>query len=201
MVTIAVAALTDLCWALTPLTSMWAVHEAADHGGWLPGVILVSAHVGVLTMMALTHAVAWAFLAVWLGRAAGNARVLGLSRRPASGVVTAWLVPSVLASAVARAGRRRRPAALVWSWWLVWLAGMIALLTGTALTWPAEVGELLGRAAGGATVDVDRAGELLGYQIAGRLPGAVLLLAAAVLGIMAVTRVTRAQQMRIDERR
>jgi hypothetical protein len=89
----------------------------------------------------------------------------------------------------------------VWSWWLVWLAGMVAMLAGTALTWPAELRDILGQVVGGSTVDVDRAGELLGYQIAGRLPGAMLLLAAAVLGMVAVARVTRAQYDRIDERR
>jgi hypothetical protein len=197
----AAAALTDLCWAFTPLASVWAVHEAADRGGWLPAAVLVSVHVGVLVLMALTHATAWAFLAVWLLRAAANARVLGLGGRPAGGVATAWLAPSVVASAVARARRRRRPTALVWSWWLVWLAGMVAMLAGTALTWPAELRDILGQVVGGSTVDVDRAGELLGYQIAGRLPGAMLLLAAAVLGMVAVARVTRAQYDRIDERR
>jgi hypothetical protein len=60
---------------------------------------------------------------------------------------------------------------------------------------------MFARVLDGETVDVDRAGQLLGYQIAGRLPGALLLLAAAVLGIIVVHGVTAAQYDRFDELR
>jgi hypothetical protein len=201
MVAMAGAALTDLAWALTPLVSVWAAHEAAARGGQLPGVVLIASHVAVLVLMALAHGAAWAFLAVWLLRAAANARALGLGGRSAGIGVTAWFAPAFVASAVARASRCRRPARLVWSWWLAWLAGVVAMLAGTALTWPRELSHTLAQVLDGATVDVDRAGELLGYQIAGRLPGAVLLLGAAVLGMVAVDRVTAAQYDRFDELR
>ncbi|MCW2640496.1 MAG: hypothetical protein JWP76_2802 [Dactylosporangium sp.] len=201
IVAMAGAALTDLAWAFLPLAPVWAVHEAAVRGGQLPGVVLVASHVGVLALMALAHGAAWAFLAVWLVRAAGNARALGLSRRPARRAVTAWFAPAFVASAVARTSRCRRPATLVWSWWLATLAGVVTMLAGTVLTWPRELSEILAQVLDGSTVDVDRAAELLGYQIAGRLPGAVLLLAAAVLGMVAVDRVTAAQYDRFDELR
>jgi hypothetical protein len=201
MVAMAGAALTDLAWAFTPLASVWAVHEAAARGGQLPGVVLVSSHVGVLALVAVAHTAAWALLAVWLLRTSANARALGWSRLPAGLPVRAWLTPPVVASAVARASRCRRPTTLVWSWWLAWLAGLAAILAGTALTWPPELRAILAQVLDGATVDVNRAGTLLGYQIAGRLPGAVLLLAAAVLGIVAVDRVTATQYDRFDELR
>ncbi|NJC71492.1 hypothetical protein HC031_17460 [Planosporangium thailandense] len=201
MVAMATAALTDLLWAFTPLAAVWSVHEAADRGGQLPAAVLIASHGSVLALMAVTHATAWVFLAVWLLRTAANARVLGLAR-PSTGLqASAWLVPVFAASAVARASRCRRHRALVWSWWSAWLVGVAALVAGTVLTWPAELRGILARVFDGATVDVDRAGLLLGYQIAGRLPGAVLLLAAAALGAVAVDRVTRAQYQRFDELR
>ncbi|GAA1816571.1 hypothetical protein HC028_10380 [Planosporangium flavigriseum] len=201
MVATAGAALTDLVWAFTPLASVWSVHEAAARGGQLPGAVLLASNVGVLALMAVTHVTAWALLAGWLLRAEANARVLAPGQRPPRRTAEVWFAPASVAGAVARASRCRRPAALVWSWWLAWLAGAAALLAGTALTWPSELRAMLVRVWGGATVDVDRAGELLGYQIAGRLPGAVLLLAAAVLGVVAVDRVTTAQYDRFDELR
>jgi hypothetical protein len=201
MVALAGAALTDLAWAFTPLASVWAAHEAAARGGQLPGAVLISSQVGVLALMAVAHVAAWAFLVVWLLRAEANVRVLDLGQRPAGLATRASLVPAFVVSAVARASRCRRPATLVWSWWFAWLAGVVAMLAGTALTWPSELRDMLAQVLDGATVDVDRAGELLGYQIAGRLPGAVLLLAAAVLGMVVVDRVTAAQYDRFDELR
>jgi hypothetical protein len=196
MVTLAAAALADLAWAFTPLAAVWAAHEAATHGGQLPGVVLVASHLAVLVAVAVTHVAAWALLAGWLQRAVANLRVLGLAQRS---VATAWFVPALAVSAVARDSRCRRCGALVWSWWLAWLAGLVAMLAGTALTWPSELNTTLAEVLHGTTVDVGRAGELLGYQIAGRLPGAVLLLAAAVLGMVTVERVTAAQYDRFDE--
>jgi hypothetical protein len=198
MVAMAGAALTDLLWAFTPLASVWAVHEAAARGGHLPGTVLISSYVGVVALMALAHLAAWALLAGWLYRAAGNIEVLGWSRRTFIPLAH-WILPPFSVSAVAHASRCRRPRMLVWSWWMAWLTGLAVLLAGTALTWPAELSDLLAQVLEGATVDVDRAGELLGYQIAGRLPGAVLLLAAAVFGMVAVDRVTAAQYDRFDE--
>jgi hypothetical protein len=206
MVALAAAALTDLLWAFTPLTSVWAAHEATDRGGGTPGAVLIISYGGVGTALLLAHLAAWVLLAVWLHRAAANAQALGWSRWPAALAAGAWfiplanwLLPPFIVAAMARAGRLRRGALVVWSWWPTWLAGVAGLVAGTELTWPAELSALLSQVSDGATVDVDRADQLLGYQIAGRLPGAVVLLAAAVLGIVAVHLVTTAQYDRFDE--
>jgi hypothetical protein len=208
MIALAGAAAVDLLWAFTPLAAVWAVHEAARRGGGTPGVVILFSYVGVLALLGLTHLFASILLARWVYRATANARVLGWSRRaagPAAAVwfipLANWVLPPLVVSAVARASGWRQSGLRVWSWWLAWTVGGPALIAGTALTWPAELTGILSKAADGATVDLDRAGELLGYQIAGRLPGAVLLLAAAVLGIVVVHAVTTAQYDRFDELR
>jgi hypothetical protein len=208
MAALAGAAAADLLWAFTPLASVWAVHEAADRGGQTPGAVLIFSYVGVVALIGLTHVLAWVLLAVWLRRAAANARVLGWSRWSAGLAAGAWFIPLAnwflppfIVAAVGRASRWRRSWLAVWSWWLTWLVGVLALVAGTVLTWPAELGDTFGKVIDGATVDVDRAAELLGYQIAGRLPGALLLLAAALLGIVVVHGVTTAQYDRFDELR
>jgi hypothetical protein len=206
MVALAGAAFADLLWAFTPLVSVWSVHEAANRGGEAPGAALITSYLVAGALLLLAHLAACALLAGWLWRAAANARVLGRSRWPAGLAAGAWflplanwLLPPVIVAGVARASRASRAVPLIWSWWLAWLAGLAALVAGTALTWPAELWQIMSKVADGATVDVDRAGELLGYQIAGRLPGAVLLLAAAVLAIVVVHRVTWEQYDRFEE--
>jgi Domain of unknown function (DUF4328) len=208
MVALAAAAASALLWAFTPLASIWATHEAADRGGQTPGTVLILSNVAAIALVGLTHLTAWALLANWLHRVAGNARTLGWSRWSAGLAAAAWFVPlvnwvlpPVIVAGVASASRYRRSGPLVWSWWLAWLAGVFGLLAGTVLTWPAELADLFGKVLDGETVDVDRAVDLFGYQIAGRLPGALLLLAAAVLGIVVVGGVTAAQYDRFDELR
>jgi hypothetical protein len=208
MVTLAGAAAADLLWAFTPLVSVWAVHEAADRGGDAPGAALISSYATAGGLILLTGTLAWIFLAVWTFRVAANARVLGWRRGSAGFAAGAWfipvanwLLPAFIVAGVARASRLRRAGLAVWSWWSCWLVGLLALAAGTVLTWPAELGDIFGQVIDGATVDVDRAGQLLGYQIAGRLPGALLLVAAAVLGIFVVHGVTAAQYDRFDELR
>jgi hypothetical protein len=208
MAFLAGAAAADLLWAFTPLAGVWAVHEAANRGGDAPGAALIFSYMGAAGLIVLTHAAAWIALAAWTGRVAGNARVLGWRRGSAgfaSGAwfipVANWFLPAFVVAGVARASRLRRAGLAVWSWWLAWLAGVLALAAGTVLTWPVELVDMFARVLDGETVDVNRAGQLLGYQIAGRLPGALLLLAAAVLGIVVVHGVTAAQYDRFDELR
>jgi hypothetical protein len=196
MVALAAAAVTDLVWAFTPLAAVWSVREAAGRGGRAPGAVLLVAAVGVATLVLLAHVLAGAALAAWLHRVAANARVRGWhgwSPGLAAGVwfipAAAAVLPPLIVIDVARAGMAR-VGRLVWAWWAAWLLGWVTLGAGTVLTYPPELVTLLSQVADGATVDVDRAGQLLGYQIAARLPGAVLLIAAAVLGGLVVSRVS-----------
>jgi hypothetical protein len=204
--TLAVAAVLDLIWAFTPLASLWAAREAAGRGGRTPGVVLIISNLGALAMMTLAHLLAGAFLAAWIHRAAANARVLGWSRWSpglAAGAwfipLANWVLPPIFVAGVARASRLRHSGRLVWCWWLTWAIGSAVLGLGTVVTFPTELADLTSQVIDGATVDLGRLGELLGYQIAARLPGAVLLIAAAVLGIMAVDGVTTAQYDRFEE--
>ncbi|MDT4989622.1 MAG: hypothetical protein QOI74_3716 [Micromonosporaceae bacterium] len=197
MVTLATAAVVDLVWAFTPLASVWSVHEAAGRGGQSPGAVLIVATFGVAILMLLAHALAAASLAAWLHRVTANARVRGWHGWSPGLAGAAWFIPvagavlpPLIVVDLARAGATR-VGRLVWAWWSAWLLGWVALWAGTTFTYPGELVDLLSRVAGGATVDVDRAGQLLGYQIAARLPGAVLLIAAAVLGGLVVSRVSR----------
>jgi hypothetical protein len=211
MVALAASALADLVWAFTPLVSVWAVHEAARRGGEQPGVIMWMAQVAGGVLVLLSQFVAAVCLAVWTYRSASNAHALGRSRWPAWLAWLVWFVPVVNAVAppivvagVAVSRDARRPVRLrwpVWLWWPLWLAGAVALGLGSALTWPPELRQILAAVAAGETVALDRAGQLLGYQIAGRLPGGVLLVAAAALGILAVHRITMAQYDLFDELR
>ncbi len=208
MTALAAAAAADLLWAFTPLASLWAVHEAADRGGETPGTVLIFSYLGAVALLAVTHVLTWALLAGWLYRAVGNARALSWSGRSAGFAAGAWFIPLAnwvlppfIVAGVARDSRWRRAGFAVWSWWLSWLAGVAALVAGTVLTWSVELGDIFAKVRGGETVNVDQASELLGYQIAGRLPGALLLLGAAVLGIVVVHGVTMAQYDRFDESR
>jgi hypothetical protein len=207
MVAMAAAAVVDLLWAFTPLASVWSVREAAGRGGQAPGAVLIVATFGVAALMLLAHVLAVASLAGWLHRMAANARVRGWHGWSPGLAGGAWFIPvagavlpPLIVVDVARAGSgpvgpgrsgEARVGRLVWAWWSAWLLGWGALWVGTAFTYPGELVDLLSRVADGATVDVDRAGQLLGYQIAARLPGAVLLIAAAVLGGLVVSRVSQ----------
>jgi hypothetical protein len=207
-VALAVAALLDLIWAFTPLASLWAAHEAADRGGRTPGAVLIVSNLGVLALMVFVHLLAGALLAGWIHRAATNARVLGWSHWSpglAAGAwfipLANWVMPPIFVAGVARASLWRHADRSVWSWWLTWATGSAALWVGTVLTFPTELRDLMSQVSDGATVDLGRTGELLGYQIAARLPGAGLLIAAAVLGIVVVEGVTTAQYDRFDRLR
>jgi hypothetical protein len=204
MVAIAVAALTDLLYAFEPLVPMWAVREAAHRGGDTPGVVMGATTVSLVGVVVVVHLAAALCMALWLYRAAANAHALGHLGWPPVLVVLAWclpvanwVLPAVLTVMVAAAARVRRWP--VWAWWGTLVAGLVALVAGAFLSASAELDAMLARVADGATVDVARATELLGYEIAGRLPGAVLLVAAGVLGIVAVHLVTSAQYDRFDE--
>src|SRR5690349_7846855 len=154
-----------------------------------------------LATSAIVH-LAWAFTplaAIWAAREAAvrGGGAPGVLMWLVQGGTLALLLVLYLATAVAlavwwhRAADRRRPAGrLEWSWWGIWLAGLGLLTAGSVLTWPAELRSALGEVTAGATVPLGRVDQLLGYQIAARLPGAVLVVAAAVLGMVAVHRVT-----------
>ena len=206
MVAIAVAVLADLLYAFEPLVPMWAVREAAHRGGDTPGVVMWVATVSLVGVAVVAQLAAAVCTAIWLYRAAGNAHALGrLGWHPVLVVlawwlpVANWVMPAVLTAMVAAAGGVRRWP--VWAWWGTLVAGLVTLVVGTVLGGSAELDALLARVGDGATVDVARATELLGYEIAARLPGAVLLVAAGVLGIVVVHLVTSAQYDRFDELR
>jgi hypothetical protein len=206
MVAIAAAALTHLLYAFEPLVPMWAVREAADRGGDTPGLAMSGTTVSLIGLAAVTHLAAVLCTVTWLYRAAANAKALGwVTWHPALVVIAWWLpivnwvLPAVVTTLVAAASRARRWP--VWAWWGTLVAGLAALAVGTALGYSYELDAMLDRVSNGATVDVVRATELLGYMVVGRLPGAVLLVAAGVLGIVVVNMITSAQYDRFDELR
>jgi hypothetical protein len=164
IVTLAVAALVDLLYAFLPLTSMWAIRDAADRGGDTAGVVLVVSPVAWASLAMLAHlACAGCLAGWWLGTVRGRSSPGGLPRRSS---------------------------ALVRAWWATWLGALAALVVGTVLSASSELARMIAQASDGRTVDVSRATGLLGLQIAGRLPGATLCVAAAVLGMLAVHVVT-----------
>src|SRR3954471_7368409 len=174
---------------------MWAVHDAAARGGETAGLVLIASTVTWAGLAVLVHLVCAGCLAGWLGRMAGGARALGVSRWPGSLAAAAYflpvgnlVLPPLITAAVAGPARRNRT--LVWAWWGTWLGALLALAAGTVLSASPELAGMISAVGDGRTVDVGRATGLLGLQIAGRLPGATLCVAAAVLGMLVVHVVT-----------
>jgi len=196
IVSLAVAGLVDLMFAFLPLASMWAVRDAADRGGETAGLVVIVSTVAYATLAVLVHLVCAGCLAGWLGRMAGAARALRVSPWPGPLAAAAYFVPvgnlflpPLITATVAGPARRSRT--LVWAWWATWLGALVLLATGTALSASPELARMIAEVGDGRTVDVGRATGLLGLQIAGRLPGATLCVAAAVLGMLVVHIVTR----------
>jgi len=195
IVTLAAAGLVDLLYAFLPLTSMWAVHDAAARGGGTAGLILIVSTVGYAALAVLVHLACAGCLAGWLRRMAATARALRGGRWPGALAAAAYflpvgnlVLPPLITAAVAGPARRNRT--LVWAWWGTWLGALLALAAGTVLSASPELAGMISAVGDGRTVDVGRATGLLGLQIAGRLPGATLCVAAAVLGMLVVHVVT-----------
>jgi hypothetical protein len=195
IVALAVAGLVDLLYAFLPLTSMWAVRDAAARGGETAGLILVVSTAAYAGLAVVAHLACAGCLAGWLGRMASAARALRGTPWPGPLAAAAYFLPvgnlflpPLITAAVAGPVRRHRT--LVWTWWGSWLGALVALVAGTALSASSELAGMISAAGDGRTVDVGRATGLLGLQIAGRLPGATLCVAAAVLGMLVVHVVT-----------
>jgi hypothetical protein len=157
---------------------------------------------------------------VWVGRARANQSVLyeGPAERSARhedrlGAVV-WFIPvtnlilppvQVADLAMKSVGRsrprraRQRIAALVWVWWAGLLAALgaltVAVVAGLANV--RELAEIRASMIAGLPVDQPLARHLLGRQVELRLPSAALLVLAAVLAMLVIAKVTRAQYAKV----
>jgi uncharacterized protein DUF4328 len=217
MVTIAVTALALLLYAFLPLADLWAVRAASSSGERGPAVLALVARLGVGATILLAGAAAAVCFLVWLYRAYANLAAFpgGRPRFPAGLAVGAWFIPvancvlpgMIVAELCRRSVRvgdaraARRGAALAWLWWLGCLAAVVALVCGGGLAGSPAISQLRSAAAHGDSVDLPEATALLGDQVASRLPAAVLCLAAAVLALLVLHRVTMGQYGLVDDLR
>jgi hypothetical protein len=81
---------------------------------------------------------------------------------------------------------------------VAYLAANAAWLVGFAVADRTALGDLDAALAAGRTVDAGLAGRVLAQEIAGRLPAALLTLAAAVLFLAVLHRITGLQYDRFD---
>jgi Domain of unknown function (DUF4328) len=217
MLSIAGCAIAYLLDALSPLLEAWALSRGPQAAQRASGVS--EAITGVLAVTVILAAMA--FL-VWAGKARANLAVLydgpadRSARRWSSDrfAVAAWFIPvtnlilpplQIAELAVRSVGRsrprgaRRRIAALVWTWWTVLMAAGSALVVAVAvgLDNDRELGGIRADLLSGLPVDGALARDLLGRQVALRLPSAALLVLAAVLAVLVVGRITGAQYAKV----
>jgi len=98
---------------------------------------------------------------------------------------------------------RRRLATLVWAWWTVLLAtlGALTFAVVAGLANVRELAEIRASMIAGLPVDRPLARHLLGREVELRLPSTALLVLAAVLGMLVIAKVTRAQYAKVDRLR
>jgi len=182
MLAVAVAALGVLVAAFLPLVKVWAVHEWARTGSGGPYRLVLWVQAATAGGIVLAHLVAGLCVLVWTGRACANR---GFPRRVA---VALWPAAAAFVLGKLAAGRGGRWLAAVW--WLAWVAAGAAVVGGLAVGHDAAVNNAL---AGGSKIEVGLADRLLAHEVAAVLPGAALYLAAAVLFLVLVHRITTGQ--------
>ncbi|MEU0554695.1 hypothetical protein [Dactylosporangium sp. NPDC006015] len=186
MLAVAGAALTHLCVAFLPLVDIWAAHR--------PGTDAAAVRLGGWAALAVAVLTAWVAFAGWAGRARSNLAAFGIRATSA--------VP-LMDVAVGSVGRspllRRRMTVLTWLWWL----GLLLTVTAVGVAVLAgldnlrEIDDVRERVAAGGTVDRALVSHLFGRQLLLRLPGAALGIAAAVVALILIARVTSAQYGRV----
>jgi hypothetical protein len=206
-------ALVNLLDAFNPLVEMWAVEQAASTGGGTPAAVARLTRLGALALLVVLYAVAAVCFLVWLSRCRRNLAAFADARPTWSSALTVaiWFIPLAnfvgpplavadLVRASVPTDRRGRLIGAVRGWWALFVGGWIALAAGLAivLSQITELSRLRDQLAAGETVDRALAAEVLGNQIAARLPSAALFVAAAVLLVVIVARVTEAQYARLD---
>jgi hypothetical protein len=213
MLSVSAFTLVGLLDAFNPLVEMWAVRQAASTGGGTPAAVATLTRLGALALLALLYLVGAVCFVTWLARCRANLAAFP-DARPAmrTGLtVGMWFIPlanlvlppfgvaDVVRNSVPQA-RRRRLVGAVWGWWVLflgsWAALAAGLLSGTGEA--TELGRIRSQIAAGETVDQALAAEVLGNQIAARLPSVGLLLGAAVLLVIVVGQVTEAQYARLE---
>jgi hypothetical protein len=215
MLSIAGCAIAYLLDTLSPLLEAWAV----ANGPRAAQRVSVVSSVADGTLAVMFGLAAITFL-VWFGRARANLSVLyeGPAERSARradrlGLVV-WFIPltnlilppvQVADLAMKSVGRsrprwaRQRLAALVWIWWTGLLAALGALTFAVAagLANVRELAEIRASMIAGLPVDQPLARHLLARQVELRLPSAALLVLAAVLAMLVIAKVTRAQYAKV----
>jgi hypothetical protein len=213
MLSVSGFALVNLLDAFNPLVEMWAVDRAASTGGGTPAAVARLTRLAALGLLVLLYGLGALCFLVWLNRCRRNLAAFADARPswPAGMTVAIWFIPlanligppfavtDVVRNSVP-ADRRGRLIAAVRGWWALLLGGWVAMGLGLAslLGEVKELSRLREQLAAGETVDRALAAEVLGNQIAARLPSAALFVAAAVLLVVVVARVTEAQYARWD---
>lgn len=199
-----------LLYAFSPLVDMWAVRQVASSGGGTPAAVATLVRLVLLALLVVTYLLAGVCFVVWLTRARLNLAAFAdaMPRTPKWYPVAVWfipvanlLTPPLIVTDVARGtAPRTRLGGLVWTWWLLFLAGLMAAVAGLVSTAPerGELNLLRDRLGDGDSVDRGLAAELIGGQIVGRLPSAVLLFGSAVCLMVLVARITERQYARLD---
>jgi hypothetical protein len=218
MLSIAGFAVAYLLDTLSPLLDAWALHRST--GAAQTVSIITAAGTGLVAVM---FALAMISFLVWVAKARANVNALfrGTAQRPRGllGVLdrlagAVWFIPvtnlvlpplqiaDLAAASVGRSrgtGARRRISILVWVWWTTLLTALCAaglgLLAGADNA--QELAGIRSAMATGEPVEVPLAVDLLGHQVAQRLPSASLFVVAAALALLLVARVTNAQYAKV----
>ncbi|GEM_PF-6299221 len=217
MIAIAVAALTGLLFAFTPLVEVWAVHRVNSVGGTGPGSVLAFADASTSIALLLTQLTAVICLMVWLYAAYDNLSVFADARPQYSAglAVGSWFIPLlhvifpwlVLTDLVrcstppARQATGARLHRLVWLWAAAYGLAWIGLVYCFVVIDRTDTGALDTAVARGETVDAGLAGYLLTHQVAAALLSAVLWLATGVCALLVIHRITALQYDRFDAAR
>jgi hypothetical protein len=210
MLMITLYSLVTLVEAFVPLVGVWAAGQVADTGTGGPELLDQIVWFATSGLRLLLYLIAAILFIAWLYRARANLRGLpeAYPRLPAGLAVAGWfipianlLLPLFVVIDVGRAsGCRGRIGRLAVAWWAAFVLAVLASLASLAGL-GGELGRMRARLSAGTAVDQDRFGELVGQQVLWRLPGAVLFVAAAVLAMLVVARITAAQYDRIEASR
>jgi len=218
MAAIAVAAVMLLLSVFLPLVEVWAVHRVAQSGGTGPGTVVTLADVVVGGGFFVALLVAGVALLIWLYRAYTNLSTFGDVRPkfPAPLAVVGWLIPVVqivvpwlvladlarCSAPPARLAAARPIRVLVAFWGITYGLAWIAFVAGLGISGDSsELVDISKTVSDGTTVDLGYAGQLLTQEIVRMLPGAVLLVIAAALGLLVIHRITMLQYDRFDAAR
>ncbi|MFG2038322.1 hypothetical protein [Dactylosporangium sp. NPDC048998] len=184
MLGVAATALVDLAIAFLPLADLWAAH----HPGPESAALATTIRIGAWTALAVTGVVTAVAAGGWAARARSNLAAFGVSSRR----ITHGSVGPL-------PGLRRRMTVLTWLLRATLLSGCAAMLVAwlAGLDNAAEIADVRRQAAAGLRVDDALAAHLFGRQLVLRLPAAALFVAAAVVALLLIARVTSAQYGRV----